>query len=47
MSGSDLRDGYMIDILKEKGIDVSIGHKSSNIKSGKDAPDVVVVSTAI
>lgn len=47
VTGSDLRQGYMTDILEEKGIKVSIGHKSSNIKTGKNAPDVVVVSTAI
>lgn len=47
VTGSDLRSGYMTDLLTEKGIEVHVGHKSENLGSGQDAPDVVVVSTAI
>ena len=47
VSGSDLRRGYMTDKLTSEGIEVYIGNRAENIKTGKDAPDIVVVSTAI
>ena len=47
VSGSDLRRSTMTDKLKRLGITIHIGNRSSNIGTGKDKPDVVVVSTAI
>lgn len=43
VSGSDLKDSKYVRALKEKGADITVGHKAENIKD----PDVVVVSTAI
>lgn len=47
VSGSDLRRGYMTDKLRDAGIKVYIGNRAENIGTGKEKPDVVVVSTAI
>lgn len=47
VTGSDLRVGYMTDILKNEGIKVCIGNRSENIYVGGGKPDIVVVSTAI
>lgn len=47
VTGSDLRDGYMTDILQRADIKVFIGHKSENVLQQNKKPDVVVVSTAI
>ncbi|HXI87243.1 MAG TPA: UDP-N-acetylmuramate--L-alanine ligase [Parvularculaceae bacterium] len=41
--GSDVADGANVQRLREKGIDIVIGHKASNIEGA----DAVVVSTAI
>lgn len=43
ISGSDLREGVVIDRLRTLGAGVTIGHASDNVKNA----DVVVVSTAI
>jgi UDP-N-acetylmuramate--alanine ligase len=43
VQGSDAADGANVARLREKGIAVSVGHKSENV----DGADVVVVSTAI
>lgn len=47
VTGSDLRAGYMFDILKDAGIDVCIGNRAENIYVGGSKPDIVVVTTAI
>jgi UDP-N-acetylmuramate--alanine ligase len=43
VTGSDVADGANVKRLRDKGINVAIGHKAENI----DGADVVVVSTAI
>lgn len=51
VTGSDLRGSRYTDQLREAGITVHIGHDAANIPGadgdGAQAPDVVVVSTAI
>lgn len=47
VSGSDLRHSSIIKQLKKNGIKIYIGNREENIASGKDKPDIVVVSTAI
>lgn len=47
VSGSDLRRSNLTDKMRRQGIKIHIGNRSENIGSGKDKPDVVVVSTAI
>ena len=50
VTGSDLRGSRYTDQLREAGITVHIGHDAANIPGAGDglqAPDVVVVSTAI
>ena len=51
VTGSDLRGSRYTDQLREAGITVHIGHDAANIPGGMgdgaQAPDVVVVSTAI
>lgn len=47
VSGSDLRRSNMTDSLKDQGIKIYIGNRSENIGTGKNKPDIVVVSTAI
>ena len=43
VQGSDIAEGYVIEGLREKGIEVEIGHKAENVEGAA----VVVVSTAI
>ncbi|MEN9343835.1 MAG: bifunctional enzyme MurC/Ddl [Chlamydiota bacterium] len=43
VSGSDAQGSYMIDRLKDKGAEITIGHAAENIKN----PTAVVFSTAI
>jgi len=43
VQGSDIADGYVIEGLRAKGIDVKIGHKPENV----DGTAVVVTSTAV
>lgn len=47
VSGSDLRQSRYTDQLVEAGVTVYIGQRAENIGVGEDAPDIVVVSTAI
>ena len=47
VTGSDLRGSRYTDQLKEAGVTVFIGHDANNIPKAPDAPDVVVVSTAM
>ncbi|MBZ6378904.1 UDP-N-acetylmuramate--L-alanine ligase [Pacificimonas flava] len=43
VQGSDIAEGYVVEGLREKGIDVYIGHDAANVEHAS----VVVVSTAI
>ena len=43
VQGSDVAEGYVIAHLRERGIDVMIGHSADNLKDAA----VVVTSTAI
>lgn len=43
VSGSDIKDGKMLQTLREKGAEVYVGHAAANIKGG----DAIVYSTAI
>ena len=47
VTGSDLVDSNVTKMLKDAGVDVKIGQLAENIQKGQNAPDVVVVSTAI
>lgn len=47
VTGSDLKESRYTKQLQDVGIAVSIGHGAGNIPEGADAPDVVVVSTAV
>lgn len=47
VSGSDLRQSKLTDNMRDQGIKIYIGNRSENVGTGKDKPDIVVVSTAI
>ena len=48
VTGSDMKESRYTKQLKEAGVKVFIGaHRAENIPSGEDAPDVVVVTTAV
>ncbi len=48
VSGSDIKESRYTKQLKDVGMTIHIGpHDKSNIPSGPDAPDVVVVTTAV
>lgn len=48
VQGSDLKDGGNVQRLKEKGVEIFIGHNAENLKTKDgDLPSAVVISSAV